>query len=271
MCFVSRSKRSSLFRFARRGMLASLFHRVAPPPLRCPVIVNGDLLLTMTASSVDPLICGLDDESPIPLEQFTAAVRGLDGDGDLAQVSSVEVVSSVVQPGSHSGVLRLGLSNSEPSNRLLFLKKVAAASVGPGRPWPDRRRTLAYARTEMRFFSEFVADPEIGDRLTRAGVRIPRLALSDNQLDEVLGESPVHAAASEEPSPSTLRDGGALLFIECAEGFLQASPVSKAQAEQALKAVATLHAACWEDETLLDKASGPRLRVHRVHSKRAPE
>ena len=38
-------------------------------------------------------------------------------------------------------------------SRLLFIKKVTPAYVD--RPWPDCRRTLAYARTEARFYDEF--------------------------------------------------------------------------------------------------------------------
>ena len=65
--------------------------------------------------------------------------------------------------------------------------------------------SLAYARTEARFYDEFAP---AGSALA-AAARAPRLALSDNRLDALLGEgSPVDAPAGDEP-PSARMLGAA--------------------------------------------------------------
>lgn len=50
-------------------------------------------------------------------------------------------------------------------------------------------------------------------------------------------------------------------MLECVEGYTQTSPVDHAQAGLALKALAALHAAAWEDTALLTKAA-ERLQRH---------
>jgi hypothetical protein len=52
------------------------------------------------------------------------------------------------------------------------LKKVSAAAMAH-KAWPDRRRTLAYSRTELRVYQEFA--PELVTR----GVKIPLLIVGD--------------------------------------------------------------------------------------------
>ena len=41
------------------------------------------------------------------------------------------------------------------------------------------------------------------------------------RLQRARSDAPVHAVAGEEPSAEVLAEGGALLFLECAEGFTQ--------------------------------------------------
>lgn len=214
--------------------------------------------LTMTTASSN-LLLDLDGRD-IELPVFSNVLRALDGGGDR-QVAGVSIANEVMQPGSHSGVLRLAvLDNATP--QAVFLKKITGTHEPMAqRPWPDRRRTLAYARTEARFYKEFAADAEIAERLARLGVRLPKCALSDIRLEGVLGDAAVHEAAGDEPSPEAQEAAGALLFLECVEDLTQASPLSERHARQALRAVAGLHAACWEEQPTLRRAS-KRLQRH---------
>ena len=145
----------------------------------------------------------------------------------------------------------------------------AAVTAAPApmaeRPWADRRRTLAYARTEARFYEEFAADAALAPQLARMGVRLPKLALSDNRMDVLLGDAAVHEAAGEEPSAEAQAAAGALLVLECGEGLCQASPVSEAQARQALRAVDQLR------DSLAESSAGmaaARAEVERLTSER---
>ena len=204
----------------------------------------------------DELKLGLDGE-PLSTAQLSAALQTLDA--TAPDVTSVEVVSDVIQPGSRTGVLKLGTS-AEP--RQIFVKKVAATHEGmANRPWADRRRTLAYARTEQRFYEEFVADPALAPRFAATGVSLPKLCGSENKLDALLGDDPVHALSAEEPSAEVQQTAGAILLVECAEGYTQGSPLTEWQAEAALRAVAGLHAAFWEEKGTLQTAS-ERLQRH---------
>ena len=213
--------------------------------------------IAMKAASAD-LLCGLDG-SPIPLSELSDAASALVG--NAVDVVRVQCTSEYLQPGSHSGVLQVSLADD--SVREIFLKKITANHRPMAeRPWPDRRRTLAYARTEARFYQEFAADPEISQRLESLGVRMPRLAKSDNRLDGVLGGAAVHEAAGEEPSAAAQEAAGALLFLQSATvGYTQASPLTEAEAQLALEAIAGFHAAFWEDPTTLQAAS-ERLQRH---------
>ena len=117
-------------------------------------------------------------------------------------------------------------------------------------------RTLAYSRTEMRFYSEFAAE------LAARGVRVPRLAAGVDNLDHLLGESAVADAPGAAPDAEHLRGGGGILLLECVDARLeQRSPVSFGQAAAALRTVAGMHAAAWEDTALLQRAA-ERLQRH---------
>ena len=122
--------------------------------------------LSMTAS--DDLLTGLDGHA-IATSQLSSVLDALDGMESSNSVGSVEVTSDVLQPGSHSGVLRLSPEGGG-APRSVFLKKITATHPPMAqRPWHDRRKTLAYARTESRFYQEFA--PEVAQR----GVRLPKL------------------------------------------------------------------------------------------------
>ena len=127
-----------------------------------------------------------------------------------------------------------------------------------------------YARNELRVYQEFASE------LTSRGVRLPRVAGIEDRLD-VLGDAELSQPPEEEPSEEALYQCGAMMFLECANGFFQGSPLSEASLEAplptinrnsnhncdrnltvtqtqiyedravaALCAVAHLHAAAWE-------------------------
>ena len=109
----------------------------------------------MTAPSSDDLLCDLDGAatSNEKISTVLSSLANLE-----CTVDGIETESELLQPGSHTGVLRVTMAN-EAKPRRVFLKKVTAKHAPMAqRPWPDRRRTLAYARTEMRFYQEFAAD-----------------------------------------------------------------------------------------------------------------
>ena len=203
------------------------------------------------------LLCGLDG-LPLTLLQLTDAARKLDP--SLAEALAVDVLSESRQPGSHSGVIQLWFEHTDTPFPL-FIKKVTARAMAH-KPWADRRRTLAYARTENRFYLEFVngysrRGDYLAAQLERAGVHTPRIALVDDRLQEVLGDAPVHETAGDEPSPSSLARAGSLLILESApaEEYTQESPLTEPEAAHALRAVARLHAAGWEATAMLNEAS----------------
>ena len=209
--------------------------------------------------SADGLLRNIDG-SPITNSQLSQVLYSLHG--EEAEITDIEIISETLQGGSHSGVLRLLRPNgAAPEN--IFLKKITASHAPMSkRSWHDRRKTLAYARTESRFYGEFISGQDISTRLARFHVRLPRLIFSDNRLDLVLGDSKVHESAGDEPSLETQASAGAILFLECAGSeYIQSSPLSFLQAKQALRAVAGLHAAFWEDSQLLSLAS-ERLQRH---------
>jgi len=200
----------------------------------------------MSAASNDILL-GLDG-APLGLPFLSKALTELDGRGRA--VTSVEVVSGSEKnfPTSHSAILSLSCGDGGASTPL-FVKKVSAEAM-KHKAWQDRRRTLAYSRTEMRFYREFAST------LSARGVCLPRLAATMDLLGPLLGNSEVADPPGDEPPAHVLAHGGGLLLIECASPTLtQCSPISFAQAGDALACVARLHAAAWADVPLLSSAA----------------
>jgi len=168
----------------------------------------------------DDILCGLNGV-PITCEVLSKALQGLDGP-DAAAVTSVEIVPGTENrfPTSHSAVLKCSREGGSPRN--LFVKKVSAVAMGQ-KPWPDRRRTLAYIRNEARFYQEFA------EEFAARGVNIPRCALIENRVDALLGDAQLSAPPGSEPTQEELSTGGVVLFLEAAEGYEQTSPISEQQ------------------------------------------
>eukprot|EP01052_Picozoa_sp_SAG31_P021190 SAG31_NODE_1626_length_7710_cov_28.409933_5_plen_432_part_00 len=205
---------------------------------------------------VQEILCGLDG-APLSVELLSRALSDLlPGQPQEIQGVSVAAGTETVTGCSRSAVLDLSLSDGSDT-RQLFIKKVRHA---PGRAWADRRRTLCYARTELRFYSEFAP------MLVRKGVRLPRMVCAVDRLD-VLGDTAVSDPAGDEPEPSKLLDCGALLFLEpFGAEYQQISPLTTEQAVSSLKAVAKLHSEGWEQQELLVAAASRLQRVGGAYS-----
>jgi len=138
----------------------------------------------------------------------------------------------------------------------VFLKQVVASEyVTSKKDWADLRRTLLYARTEARFYSQIL--PLLR---TRGFDATPRVYLADYDLEGWIGEdevatAPADPAVNTDLLPDADRKGG-LLVLECvSEGtHFQDSPLTVAQSKLCLEAVAELHAAAWQDVALLRAA-----------------
>lgn len=169
----------------------------------------------------------------------------------LKDVASVKIVSGseVFQSNSQSMVLKIAYTGCE-SPEFLFMKRVSAMLPGAvGRPWFDRRRTLTFGRTEMRFYRDF--PPVLEER----GVVVPHCAGVNDQLQALFGG--VEALELNTPPEDLLRNSGAQIFLECVDKqkYFQTSPLSKSQALAVLSTVAGFHSASWEDCLLLGSAA----------------
>jgi hypothetical protein len=195
----------------------------------------------------DNILCGLDGE-PIGFDFLTAAVANIEGSS--AAVTAVDVVAGTENklPTSHSAVLSLRRGAGDALPFKLFVKKVSAEGM-KHKPWTDRRRTLAYSRTELNFYTEFA------EALCACGIRLPRFASAVDQLAPLLDDCTTDSPG-EEPQADLLQAGGCILFLECLpETLTQCSSISFSQAQEALTAAAALHAAAWGDESLLTRAA----------------
>jgi hypothetical protein len=215
----------------------------------------------------DELLRGLDGE-PISTAALANALSALDG-RQAVEVADVQA-DECSGAGGTSAVLSLTLAGEAHETRQLFLKKVTAAALVK-KAWADRRRSLAYGRTEVRFYTEFAA------ALSARGCRLPRVGAIVSDFAALGEDSEVTTPAGDEPPPEALARCGALLLLEPAAKaeWWQGSPLSEAQARATLAALARLHAAAWEDRALLAAAATrlqvpPRVRNPHPPRRRAP-
>ena len=112
-----------------------------------------------------------------------------------------------------------------------------------------------YLRTEVRFYNEFV--PELDRRGFRGGGGgTPRIFYAGYDLEGLIGEDE-NSTDQTVPEPqewSALGKGGSILMEYIGNPYFQESPITMDQAHETLSAVASLHAAAWEDVELLQKA-----------------
>lgn len=180
-----------------------------------------------------------------------------DGDDDLLKllqsilpgVSSYETLQTIVQANAEGKRLIVF-----PQKRELFVKRVVASSYCEHKQWADLRRTLLYARTEVRFYNTTLPLLESKGRLVHM---VPKCHHATYDLEGLICEQDrATNAARTAPSGNGNMDGrgGWLVLDVMGEGYKQDSPLTSKQASQCLSAVAKLHAAAWEDPEILELA-----------------
>lgn len=144
----------------------------------------------------------------------------------------------------------------------LFVKKVEAHKYSH-KPWADLRRTLLYARTEARFYSDIL--PLLKEKTSSNWDIAPTCFLAETTLEGLIEE---HESASakesdsvddpsyDENDTSILNEKGGLLVLESFKsGFYQKSPLTPDEASQCLEAIAMFHATAYQDERILATVS----------------
>ena len=152
------------------------------------------------------------------------------------------------------------------SNIDIFVKCVEASKYSH-KPWGDLRRTLLYARTEARFYSNILpllkeqSCLDDGDDCWKIA---PTCYLAESYLDGLIGEDESAAAkALGEDDPKYDTDdysilegkGGNLILSSMKGGYYQTSPLNMSQASQCLSAIAKFHASAFGNKELLKKVS----------------
>lgn len=190
----------------------------------------------------------------------------------LPSITSYEQVKEVNQDNAQGILLQLqheiNSKNDDDSRQYLYPEQVFVKRVHvedyKHKAWADLRRTLMYARTEVRFYDEIL--PALVERkgLDRSIAPMHYLARCD--LNGLIAEDELTTAVTN----GTLSDGinhfesyekGGFLILQAMgneEQYWQGSPLTKDNARKCLSAIAKLHATAWEDADLL-KLTAERL------------
>ena len=178
------------------------------------------------------------------------------------KAESYSVIKTIIQANAVGYILEIVESDCQP-NKKVFMKIVDAPEyVSTKKDWSDLRRTLMYARTEGRFYRNFL--PKLRQR---GFTSTPHVYLADYNLEGLIDETePATASATScaangkeftalKDDP-TIHGKGGLLVLECVDDatHYQDSPLTPSQCQQCLKAAAQLHAATWQDTELLQIA-----------------
>jgi hypothetical protein len=189
----------------------------------------------------DCIQCGLDgakhDSQTLAKVAASTFGAGVDAGGITVVAGTEERQSS-----SHTAVLQFGAT----AGTRIFVKKVTNAMLAT-KGWPDRYRALKYILVECNFYKEFA--PTLASR----GVRLPKVALVEENLSALEKEG----AATLEPSELELDRCGGILWLQAADPqtLFQDSPLAAHDVGKALRGIARLHAAAFEDTPLLLQAS----------------
>ena len=154
----------------------------------------------------------------------------------------------------------------------LFVKKVEA-DLYAHKPFADLRRTLVYARTEARFYSDILPLLlESSSSCNEDNFNIaPKVYLAESYLEGLIEDN---ESAAAKPSDSTIPDpiydennnailqnkGGILVLDSVGKGFngvqyFQDSPLAPSYATKSLRAIAKFHAMGFQNEKVLEKVS----------------
>ena len=183
------------------------------------------------------------------------------------KIQSYQILDRIIQPNAVGFKLELEKTTAavEDTNdnddtdipSQVFLKQVIATDYQANRnDWSDLRRTLLYARTELRFYRDML--PAMMEKKNFRSA--PIVYYVEYDFDGWINEDEHATQAADmtidtDQLPDPLTKGG-WLVLECVSGdtHFQDSPLTIAQAEQCLEAAANLHASAWEDKALLAKA-----------------
>jgi hypothetical protein len=182
-------------------------------------------------------------------------------------VTSYGIVGSVTQANAQGFKVQLIYKEEEQEEEekraqphgpsQVFVKQVIASDyVSTKKDWPDLRRTLMYARTEVRLYAELF--PMMRERGFQS---IPHAYLAECDLngwvdDHERATAPVNPNIDHYGLPDPTDKGG-VIVLECISEatHFQDSPLSVSQCQQCLAAVAAMHAAAWQDVALLETAA----------------
>ncbi len=185
---------------------------------------------------------------------------------------SLDLEDNIVQANAEGfGVLVNGVNGNSTQ---LFVKRVEADKYSH-KPWADLRRTLLYARTEARFYSDILpllraktssslSSSSTNTRCSRWDIA-PTCHLAETTLIDLIGEEESTSAKPsetdadptyDENDTSILQNKGGLLILDSLKGnFFQTSPLTPDQASQCLRAIAKFHATAFQDQDILSTVS----------------
>lgn len=176
---------------------------------------------------------------------------------------SYDVEDNIVQANAEGFGVKVNGIQKNSTN--LFVKRVEAHKYSH-KPWGDLRRTLLYARTEARFYSDVL--PLLKEKTVKQNMDwdiAPNCFLAETTLDGLIEEHESTSAkegdSAEDPSydqdnHDVLMEKGGLLILDSLKGnFYQTSPLTPEEAKQCLKAIARFHATGFQDESILATVS----------------
>ena len=184
----------------------------------------------------------------------------------IPAVDEVEIVQAIIQASAEgykviatAPTLAVTDGNTNDNDgtatqQKLFVKVVEAAKYGH-KKWPDLRRVLLYARTEARFYNETVP------LLQQKGVEsiAPVCYKAHYNLSGFIDESDraVDISNDNVPTASLVPGIGSFLVLDTMDPaqYYQKSPLTPQEACRCLRAAAKLHAAAWQDVSLLSSAN----------------
>jgi len=172
-------------------------------------------------------------------------------------IQSYTVFGTITQANAEGYKLELKYNddNNDFPTRVFVKQVIAADYVPKKKDWADLRRTLMYARTEARFYSNMLPVMK-----QKGFTFIPQPYLAEYYLEDWIDEkesatTPADVSIDKSQLPNA-QDKGGIIIMECVSdvNHFQDSPLTIQQCKQCLSAVATMHIAAWQDVPLLQQA-----------------
>jgi len=171
--------------------------------------------------------------------------------------TNYEIENKIVQANAEGFLLRLQADNLHSTTNL-FVKKVDAHKYAQ-KKWDDLRRTLLYARTESRFYTNIL--PLLKEKSRDQNWNIaPNCHCAEAILHGLIEEhESTSAKTTTDNDPcytaedtKVLQGKGGFLILDSLQGdFYQTSPLNILEASRCLKAIARFHAIAFQDVDIL--------------------